>query len=43
MLKELERHPQDFDALRRNIDGLLGDAMAGDFRTVLVAARTALS
>lgn len=43
MLKELERHPQDFDALRRNIDGILGDAIAGDFRTVLVAARTALS
>jgi hypothetical protein len=43
VLKELERHPRDFDGLRRNIDGILTDAIAGDFRTVLAAARAALS
>lgn len=43
VLKEFQRHPQDFDALRRNIDGLLSDTASGDFRTVLAAARAALS
>lgn len=42
LLKEFGRHPQDFDALRRNIDVLLSDTASGDFRTLLVAARAAL-
>jgi hypothetical protein len=43
LLKHLEQHPRDFEVVRRNIDGILSDTIARDFRTVLVAARTALS
>ena len=43
LLKHLEQHPRDFEVVRRNIDGILSDTIASDFRTVLVAARTALS
>jgi hypothetical protein len=43
LMKELERHPQNLDRVRRGIDGMLSNTAAGDFRTVLAAARMALS
>jgi hypothetical protein len=43
LVKELERHPQNLDGVRRGIDGMLSNTAAGDFRTVLAAARMALS
>lgn len=43
LVKELERHPQNLDGVRRGIDAMLSTTMAGDFRTVLAAARMALS
>ena len=35
--------PRNFDEVRRNIDGILGETIASDFRTVLIAAKLALS
>lgn len=35
--------PRNFDEVRRNIDGILGETIASDFRIVLTAAKLALS
>lgn len=43
LVRELDRHPQNLDSVRRGLDGILSDTIAGDFRTVLTAARMALS
>ena len=42
LVKELAR-PRNFEEIRRDIDGILNETIAGDFRTVLTAARLALS
>ncbi len=43
LVKQLDEHPDRTDDVRRDLDGLLGNTVAGDFRTLLEAARTALS
>jgi hypothetical protein len=42
LMKQLARHPRDVEEVRRGLDGILTDTMAGDFRTLLAAARMAL-
>lgn len=43
LVKQLARHPRDFEDARRDLDGMLSNTIAGDIRTLLAAARTALS
>lgn len=43
LVKELSRHSQNLDGVRRGLDGILSNTTAGDIRTVLAAARLALS
>jgi hypothetical protein len=42
LVKQLARHPRDFEGVRRDLDGIISDTIEGDLRTLLVAARTAL-
>jgi hypothetical protein len=42
LMKQLARHPRDVEDVRRGLDGILIKTIAGDFRTLLAAARTAL-
>jgi len=42
LAKQIERHPRDVDDVRRGLDEILTATMAGDLRTLLAAARTAL-
>ena len=42
LVKQLARHPRDFEGVRRDLDGIISDTIEGDLRTLPVAARTAL-
>jgi hypothetical protein len=42
LLKQMDRHPGDVADLRQKLDAILADAVVGDLRTLLAAARTAL-
>lgn len=42
LLKQLDRHRHDVEEVRQKLDVILSNTVAGDLRTILAAARTAL-